>query len=82
MQTILKRLVDTEGEEHLSFTLKQLALEGLLSEEQYLEVNKALLEDELVSSRTIDVIKGTKVERGLSRKLNELVKRLEKRFCY
>ena len=37
---------DAEGEELFSFTLKQLALEELLSEKQYLEFDKALLEDE------------------------------------
>ena len=65
MQTFLKRLADAESEEHLSFTLKQLALEELLSEEQYLEVDKALLEDELDSSRIFDAINGTKVGQGL-----------------
>ena len=58
MQTSLKRLADVEGEEHLSFMLKQLALEELLSEKQYLELDKALLEYELDSSRIVD---GTKV---------------------
>ena len=52
------RLADAEGDEHLSFTLKQLALEELLSEEQHLELDKALLEDELDSSRIVDIIKG------------------------
>ena len=56
MQTILKHLADVEGEKHLSFTLKQSALEGPLSEEQHLELDKALLEDELDFSRIVDVI--------------------------
>ena len=75
VQTILKRLADA-GEEHLTFTLKQLALEELLSEEQHLELNKALLEDELHPSRIVDIIKGRKVGQGLKflpRKLNDLV---------
>ena len=77
MQTILKRLADAEGDEHLSFTLKHLAP---LSEEQHLELDKAVLEDELGSSRIVDVTKkGTKVGQGLKflpRKLNDLVKGL------
>ena len=76
----MKRLADAEGEEHLSFTLKQVALEELLSEEQHLELDKVLLGDELDSSRIVDVIKGTKVGQGfkfLPRKLNELVKSLQ-----
>ena len=35
VQSILKRLADAEGEEALSFTLKQLTCEEFLSEEQY-----------------------------------------------
>ena len=62
VQTDLKRLADAEGEEHLSFMVKQLTLEEPLSEEQYLELDKVLLEDELDISRIVDVIKGTKVE--------------------
>ena len=60
--------------------LKLLVLKDLLSEEQHLELNKALLEDELDSSRIVDVIKGTKVGQGfkfLQRKLNNLLKGLE-----
>ena len=78
VQTIMKRLA--KGEEHLSVMLKQFALEELLAEEQYLESDKALLEDELDSSRIVDVIKGTKVGRGLKfipRKLNDLVNSLQ-----
>ena len=80
VQYILKRLADAEGDEHLPFTIKQLALEELLSEGQYLELNKTVLEDELDSSRIVDVIKGTKVGQGLKflpRKLNDLVKSLQ-----
>ena len=80
MQTILKRLADGEGAEHFSFTLEQLAREELLSEEQYLELDKALLEDELDYSRIVDVIKGTKDGQGikfLPRKLSEGVKCLQ-----
>ena len=61
VQTILTRMAGADGEDHLYFRLKQLAHDGLHSEEQYLELNKALLEDELDSSRIVDVIKGTKV---------------------
>ena len=80
VQTGGRRKADADGEEHLSFTLKQLALEELLSEEQYLELDKALLEVELSSSRIVDVIKGTKVWQGLKflpRKLNDLAKCLQ-----
>ena len=43
VQTLFRRLADTEGsEEQLSLTLKQLALGELLSEEQHLELAKAL----------------------------------------
>ena len=78
VETILKRLADAAGEE--AFALKQLALEELLSEEQHLELDKALLEHELDSSRIVDIIKGTKVGQGLKfllRKLNDLVKSLQ-----
>ena len=61
----MKRLTDAESKEHLSFTLKQLALEESLSEEQYQNLDKALLEDELDSSHIVDVIKGTKLRQGL-----------------
>ena len=61
VQTILKRLADAEGSEHLSFTLEQLAREELLSEEHHLELDKVLLEDELDPSRIVDLIKGTQV---------------------
>ena len=80
VKTDLNRLSDEEGEEHLSFTLKQLALEELLSEEQHLEHDKVLVEDELDSSRILNVIKGTKVGQGLNilpRNLNDLVKSLQ-----
>ena len=64
-QTILKRLADAEGEEQLSFTLKQLAGEELLSEEQHLELTKALLlNHDLDSSRV--VIKIPKLDRALN----------------
>ena len=85
VETILTRLTDAEGEKHLSFTLKQLALEELLSEEQHLELDKTLLEDELESSRIVDIIKGTKVGQGikfLPRKLNDLVKSCCCCCCY
>ena len=45
-----------------------------------MELDKALLEDELDSSRIVDVIKGTKVGQGLKflpQKLNDLVKSLQ-----
>ena len=61
VQTTLKRLADAEGEEHII----QIALEELLSEEQYLELDKALLEDELDSSCIVDFIKGMIVGKGL-----------------
>ena len=64
MQTILECLADAEGQARLSFALKQLALEELLSEERYLKLDKALLEDELDSSLIVNVIKGTKVGQG------------------
>ena len=44
-QTILMRMADTNGEEALSFTLKQLAREELLSEEHHLKLADALLEE-------------------------------------
>ena len=61
VQTIFQRLADAEGDEEqqLSFTLKQLALEELLSEEQHLELAKALQNDDLDSSRVAEVIKNT-----------------------
>ena len=82
VQTIFQRLADAEGgeEQQLSFTLKQLALEGLLSEEQHLEVAEALQNDDLDSSRVAEFIKNTKTGQGLKflpRKLNDLVKSLQ-----
>ena len=65
VQTILKRLADAEGGEHLSFTIAQLAREELLLKEQYFELDKAMLADEWDSSRIVDVIKGTNVGKGL-----------------
>ena len=79
VQTILKRLADAEGEEQVSFTLKQLALEERLSEEQHLELATSLQNDHLDSSRVAEV-KNTKVGQGLkflSRKLTDLVKSLQ-----
>ena len=73
-------LAYAEGEEQLSFTLKQFALEELLSEEQHLELAKALLNNHLYSSRVAEIIKNTKVGQGLKflpRKLNDLVKSLQ-----
>ena len=45
VQAIFQRLAGAEGgeEQQLSFTLKQLALEELLSEEQHLGLAKAML---------------------------------------
>ena len=57
VQTILKRQADAEGEEQLSFTLKQLTLEELLLEEQHLESANMLQNDNLDSSRVVEVIK-------------------------
>ena len=74
---ILKRLEDAEGEEPLSFKVKQLALEELLSKEHYLELDNAARQ--LDSSRIFDIIKVTTVGQGikfLPRKLNGLVKGL------
>ena len=65
-----------EGEEHLSFMIKQLACEELLSDEHHLELDKALIEDELDSSHILEVIKGTKVRPGLN--FLSLVKRLRR----
>ena len=39
-------MADTDGEEVLSFTLKQLASKELLSEEHHLKLADALLEEE------------------------------------
>ena len=62
VQTTFQRLADAGGgeEQQLSFALKQLALEELLSEEQHLELAKALQNDHLDSSRVTEVIKNTK----------------------
>ena len=78
VQTILKRLAEAEGEEQLSFILKQLTREELFSEEQHLELAKVLQNDDFYSSRI--VIKNTKVGQGLKflpRKLNDLVTSLQ-----
>ena len=64
--TVFKRLACAEGEEQLSFTQKQLALEEPLSEEQHLELAKALPNDDLDYSRVTEVIKNTKVGRDLN----------------
>ena len=72
VQSILRRLADAEGEEHLSFTLEQLAREELLSEEQHLELAEALQNDDLYSSSKIP-----KLDKSLPRKLNDLVKGLQ-----
>ena len=77
VQFILKWLTDPESEE--AFTLKQLAREELLSEEQHLELAEAQQNDNLYSS-WVGVIKNTKVGQGLKflpRKLNDLVKSLK-----
>ena len=63
-----------------TFTLKQLALEELLAEEQHLELEKAPLNDDLDSLRVAEVIKNTKVGERLKflpRKLTDLVKSLQ-----
>ena len=75
VQTTFKRLAYTEGEEQLSSTLKQLALEELLSEEQHLELAKALLNDDMYS----EVNKNTKVGQG--RPISK-VKRSGEKFIY
>ena len=67
-------------QEQLSFTLKQLALEELLSEEQHLELAKELLIDEFYSSPVAEDIENTKVGHGLiflPRKLIDLMKDLQ-----
>ena len=46
IQTILTWMADADGEEALSFTIKQLACKELLSEEQHLKLAYALLEEE------------------------------------
>ena len=79
VQAILTRMADADGEEALSFTLKQLAREELLSEEHYLILVDALLE-EFNYSRLVDVIKGTKIVQGLKflpRKLADLTKNFQ-----
>ena len=65
VQTILKSLADVQCAEGLSLTLKELAREELLSEEQHLKLGKALLEEELNTSRLVAVIKDTKIGQGL-----------------
>ena len=57
VQAILTRMADAYGEEAISFTLIQLSHEELLSEEQHLKIADALLEEELNSSWSVDVIK-------------------------
>ena len=59
------QMADADGEGALSFTLKRLACEELLSEEQHLKLAGALLEEEFNSSRLVDVIKDTKIGQGL-----------------
>ena len=80
VQTILMRLADAEGEEQLSFTLKQLALEELPSEEPHLERSTAIQSDDLDSSRVAEFTINTILEHGLkflSRKLTNFVKSLQ-----
>ena len=60
--------------------MRNTSLEDLLSEEEHLELDKALLKEELGSSRIFDVIKVTKVghePKFLPRKLNGLMKSLQ-----
>ena len=69
---------DADGEE--SFTLKQLAREEQISEEQRLKLSDALLEEEFNSSLLVGVIKDTKIVQGLKfllRKLADLRKHLQ-----
>ena len=78
VKTILMRMADADGEE--AFTLKQLAREGLLSEEPHLKLDDVLLEEEFNSSRLVEVIKDTKIGQGLKflpRKLAELTNKLQ-----
>ena len=63
VQTVLKRLANAECKEQLSFTLKQLALEELLSEEPHLELATPLQNDGLDSSR---LSKALKLDRELN----------------
>ena len=50
--------------EEMSFILKQLAREELLSEEQYLKLAQISV-DELTSSILADIIKETKIGQGI-----------------
>ena len=71
-------MADADGEE--AFTLKQLACEQLLSEEQHLKLEDVLLEEEFNSSRLVYVIKYTKIGEGLKflpRKLANQTKHLQ-----
>ena len=69
---------DADGKE--AFTLKQLAREEHLTEEQHLKLADALLEVKFNSSRLVDVIKDTSNGQGfkfLPRKLADLTKNLQ-----
>ena len=71
-------MADADGEE--AFTLKQLAREELLSEEQHLKLADALLEEEFNYLRLVDVIKDTDIGQGLKflpRKFADLTKNLQ-----
>ena len=65
-KSILKRLADAEGKEYLSFTLRQLSLEELLSEEQHLELDKALLKMSWILHAKLILSKVGKSGRDLS----------------
>ena len=57
-------MADADGEE--TFTLKQLAREDLLSEEQHLKLADARLEEEFNSSRLMDVMKDIKIAQAFN----------------
>ena len=76
VQSIITRMADAQNEKQIMFTLKQLAREELLSEEQYFKLAQI---DDLTSSRLIGIIKDTKIGRGLKflpRKITDLTKNL------
>ena len=79
VQSIIKRAGDAIGEKGISFVLKQLTREDLLSEEQYSNLVQLYIDGGLTASRIAAIIKETKIGQGLiflPRKLSDLTDNL------
>ncbi|MCH2421447.1 MAG: hypothetical protein MK215_05880, partial [Candidatus Poseidoniia archaeon] len=76
VETIIKRMMDASGEKDILDTLKRLAQEELISEEQYLKLVEC---DDYDAHKLANVIKETKIGQGLKflpQKLSDLTNNL------